>query len=141
MNTRYNMNVSSPLYAGRSTSFVTYFDSDESAIATALLIEAQLENNAKVQVSKVIREPVDPNADPPRSNECFKSNAVDCKVKVLSFCNSDAPKAKETWKIFGLKSSSDPNALAQAIVTQTVKPQTQTGEDLDTAVSADGGIS
>ena len=88
-NTRYNMNVSSPLLAGKNgTSFVTYFDSDEAALAAAALIEAQLENNAKIQVSKVIREPNDPNATPARSNECAAADVKDTDTETFSFQNA-----------------------------------------------------
>lgn len=135
-NSRYNCKVQSGLIAGRKAYFYFYAQSDSDALAVVDLIDAELENGAKCQVSKVIREAatVDPAA----------GSALEPKYKSFSFQNnSDLSKKRLSFTILGLKKTSDTDALATAIAALGVAGTglcNQTGDDMTGVVSSDGGI-
>lgn len=135
-NYRYNLKVQSGLLAGRKTHFYVYAASDADVLAVADLIDAQLENGARTQVSKVIREAsvIDPAS----------ASAAEPKAESFSFMNAaDPTKKRLSFRVVGLKKSCDSSALAAAIATLGVNHtglQNQTGEDMDATVATDGGI-
>lgn len=140
-NYRYNFKVSSPLYAGRNTSFLVYAASDSTALAAASLIEAELANNAKVQVSRVIREPNDPDASPPRSTECDAADVEDTDTETFSFQNTaDLSKRRYSMTVDGLKDTADKTALAASLAALSPHLLNLTGDDMDSVVSSSRGF-
>lgn len=135
-NARYNFKVQSGLLAGRKTHFYAYAQSDSDALAVANLIDAQLENGAKLQVSKVIRESATVDPDP--------EDALEPKADNMSFQNAaDVSKKRVSIRVVGLKKTTDTSALADSIAALGVAGTglcNQTGDDMTAVVSSDGGI-
>lgn len=126
-NTRYSCTVKSTKQFNRPANTI-YSGSDANAEAVRALIEAQLENNAKLDLKKVIKEP---------GNWQMPASPVDTKASYMNFICSSNPDKKYRLYVPGLKDNANVDTLGKAIATlgeTGVGIKTKDGYNLDVYV-------